>query len=226
MIACGDKKKERLLLRPLSTSLSLSFVALESKACSGYYRRHLLQFGAATSVGPIKPADLNRDATIAALAWVVRHFVPMVVGDRKKFCESMLANTPLVQCMSTGDLAFAILVLEHHMMKWRRLIHFRLETGESPSEEARRQTGGLLHSGGIDGKDAKSRFGSLCVYFNAHFRDGERTVTRLQTAVNALVRKEANHIRIDIRNCGTVVDRTIMEIQNDILHRVFCYTHL
>ena len=112
----------------------LSFIlpkVLESTAPSGYYRRHLLRFGS-TRIA----VDLSQEEeTMKALAWVVRHFVPMIAERPKHFWESLLSGKPLSQYMTTSDLAFAVLVLEHHMMQWRHLIQFQLETGEPPSDE-------------------------------------------------------------------------------------------
>ena len=110
--------------------------------------------------------DLSKTGVIGVLAWIIRHFVPLVADDPKLFWGSMLARMPLKKYLSMTDLVFAILVLEHHMMKWRHLIHFQLETGRSPSEDFTQQSGGLLYRDGIAGEAAKQRFEDLYVYFS------------------------------------------------------------
>lgn len=135
-----------------------------------YYRRHLLQFDTNPSCGVVA-ANLSQDKNFDALAWVIRHFVPLIVDDPQTFRRSMLQKMPINTYMTFSDLAFAVLVLEHHILKWRNLVQFKLETGRAPPEEyVRQQSGGLLYKNGISGEEAKRRFNALCHYFFSNFQ--------------------------------------------------------
>ena len=69
--------------------------------------------------------------------------------------QSMLANKPIEQYMTNSDLAFTIIIVEHYMMNWRRLIHYKWETGHLPPSAYCKQACGFLYKHGIDGEVAK-----------------------------------------------------------------------
>ena len=177
-------------------------------------------------------ANLSTEGPFGALAWIIRHFVPLVVDDPKTFWGSMLACMPLAKYMSVTDLAFAVLILEHNMMKWRSLLQFELETGRHPtSKYCSQQSIGLLYTGGISGKEGKRRFRDLCSYFFYNFYadkcpQKERNAKKLQTALNSLARRENDAIKSGIRAFGASAAAPVMEVQDDILHRVFYYGYL
>lgn len=157
--------------------------------------------------------------------------MPLVADDPKLFWGSMLARMPLKKYLSMTDLVFAILVLEHHMMKWRHLIHFQLETGRSPSEDFTQQSGGLLYRDGIAGEAAKQRFEDLYVYFFSNFCAAKHpdNVRRLQAALDDMARNGSVSLKADIKNCGAggaAVGPQSQQIQDDVLHRVFNYVFL
>lgn len=222
-----------LLLQINADCLPLSVLprlALELKAITGYYRRHLLQFG--TSDLAVNAANLSLDGTMGTLAWIIRHFVPLIVEQPKFFWESLLSGRPLNQYMTTTDLAFTILVLEHHMMQWHRLVLFQLETGKIPSAQCIDHTDGLLYKGGIAGREAKQRFDNLNVYLYRNFCTNDcpqrqSNLSRLQRKVAELVRKDSDIIKRVVRNHGasSPPPATLKAIQEDILHCVFYYMH-
>jgi hypothetical protein len=216
-----------------------------------YYRKNFLQFDASTASNAGR-ADLTKDRAYDSLAWVICHFVPLVCDNPKTFRKFMAEKQPLAFYMSYSDLAFAIVVLEHHMLKWRSLVGFQLETGQRPSEEfCRQQSGGLLYKGGISGEQAKRRFNGLCHYLFSNFCPSNnhnvcqpekycgRAPTnypdsrvlrtqqqeRLQTRLNELVKVESSRIKADIKNCPANVFPPMEEVQEDVLHRVYhcCY---
>lgn len=200
---------------------------MELQAISGYYRRHFLQFG--NGGQSLDAADLSLDGTMASLAWVIRHFVPLVVEQPKVFWESLLAGRPLNVYMTTSDLAFTILVLEHNMVQWHRLVLFQLETGGPPTAEYIQDVGGLLYKDGIAGREAKQRYDDLNVYFYRNFctpacPKNERNLGRLQNQIAELVKVDSEAIKKRVKNCGPPT-APIKPIQDDILHRVFTYVY-
>lgn len=154
-----------------------------------------------------------------------------MVDDRKAFWESLLAATPLVKFMTTNDLAFAVVILEQHMMMWRHLVNYELETGHPPSEVERKKAGGLLYNNGISGKEARKRFDDLCVYLFANFcsekcPQRDQNVARLQELVNKLARNDTAAIRGSISKNGNSLGHSVQQLQDEVLHRVFYYIHL
>lgn len=192
----------------------------------------MLQFGLSVHKASCDRADLSKDGPIGTLAWIIRHFVPLVVDDPKKFWGSMLASMPLAKYMTITDLAFAVLVLEHNMMKWRSLLQYELETGQQPTREyCSQQSVGLLYSGGISGEDGKRRFRNLCTYFFYNFcadkcPQKDRNAKKLQATLNNLARKDSDSIKSSIRTFGSYATTPVVEVQEDVLHRVFYYCYL
>lgn len=191
-----------------------------------YYRRHLLQFGGVNL--SVAAADLTKEDTMQVLAWVIRYFVAHVAEDSKRFWTSMVNGVPVVTYMTPSDLSFALLVLEHHIMKWRHLIQVRLETGEPVSPEYCRGARGLLYDGGIAGEEAKRRFDDLHVYFYSNFYSRanphrERNVILLQKLVDTMAKRDSETIKFVELAPDCRETPTMEEISEDILHRVFYY---
>lgn len=146
----------------------------------------------------------------------------------------MLAGIPIVKYMSISDIALAFLVLEHHMMKWRSLLQFELETGCPPSQEFCRQQSftGLLYQNGISGEDAKKRFENLCRCFFTNFYTDKcpkrgRNVRKLQALLNEQARNDCNLIKAKINSLGGAsTSPSPLQVQEDIIHRVFYYITL
>jgi len=200
-------------------------IALEAKTPSGYYRRHLLFFHRGTNAKKLNDSSTDQlykkdGGPVGALAWVIRHFVPLVVDEPGRFFGSMLATKPLFDYMTVSDLAFAFLVLEHYMMKWRAMIHFELETGRPPSKDYSKQLPGLLYNGGISGREAKRRFGELCSYLYSCVEKNDRFLKKLQAAVDALARKDSNLIKARAGYFSSLVPSTA-DVEEYVLHRVF-----
>lgn len=163
------------------------------------------------------------------MAWVVRHFVPYIAEDTQKFCQSMLDGVPVVTFMTSSDLAFAVLVIEHHIMKWRHLLQVELETGKPVPALYSKEAPGLLHCDGIAGREAKQRFDDLNVYFFTNFYSRasphrQRNVGTLQRFVDGLAKGNSMDFenQISEEKLGGV---SIEKIHEDILHRVFYYLH-
>ncbi len=194
-----------------------------------YYRRHLLQFGG-VNLSVEEAANLTLVGTIRVLAWVVRYFVVHVSQKPKLFWTSMLAGTPLGQYMTHSDLALAVLILEHSLMKWRHLLQVEQETGEPPSKEYCKNARGLLYDDGIAGEEAKRRFDALSIYFYNNFYgsspEATRSMSSLQNILNVAVRKDAaliqSYVDDSSDDCWIPEDR-LGEVKDDILHRVFYY---
>ena len=193
-----------------------------------FYRHQLLQL--ASEQPPA--VDLSAPNTQRLLAWLVRHFVPLVVEDSKEAWLAMMANTPIEEYVTPSDLAFVVLVLEHHIMKWRQLALFKLETGKLMSEEASRGVPGLLYPDGIAGKDAKRRFDALSLYFYMNFYRSPAcpgqvdNMSRLQDLVNKMAKDDAVTLTDHVNGWnGTEALKvpSLTDIQNDVLHRVFYY---
>lgn len=171
-------------------------------------------------------ADLTKEATVDVLAWVVRHFVPFLSSNTCAFFESMVNGVPLPHYICHSDLAFAVLVLEHHIMKWRHLIQFELETGRPVPLEYSRQAKGLLYKDGIAGEEGKRRFDDLNVYFFNRFYSPAcperlKNVTLLQGLVDRRAKADIQEINATWQRSSGWDDAVVQELQNDILHRVF-----
>lgn len=176
---------------------------------------------------------LGNEKTMRILASIIRYFVPFVAENNNKFWRSMLNCFPLDTYMTPSDLAFAVLVLEHHIMKWRHLLHYKLETGRTPSEEYSSRSLGLLYSGGIAGEEAKRRYNALSVFFFNNFYSPARpgstqNMSRLQSMVDHAAKIEVASIEKQITQTAADVElaNSVGRIQNDILHRVFYYLYV
>ena len=195
-----------------------------------YYRRHLLQFGG-VNLSVEEAADLRVIGPIRVLAWVVRYFVAHVSQRPKSFWESMLADRPLPEYMTHSDLALAVLVLEHSLMKWRHLIQVEQETGKQPSDEYCKNARGLLYDDGIAGEEAKRRFDALSIYFYLNFyadsAEATRSMSSLQNILGIAVRKDEALIQSNIDSSDDGIPESVLrEVKDDILHRVFYYVFL
>ena len=141
----------------------------------------------------------------------------------------MLNGLPIVSYMTSSDLAFVVLVLEHHIMKWRHLRQVELETGKPVPDEYSREARGLLYDGGIAGQKAKPRFDDLNLYFFTNFYSRacpqrEKNVMVLQKLVDGLAKGDSMDIESQLSDekLGGV---SMEKIQDDILHRVFYYMY-
>lgn len=186
------------------------------------YRHTLLSLG--------NGANLSDPTILSVLANVVRHFVPMVTDDGKSFLSSMLQCSPLETYMTASDLAFAILILEHHLMSWRLAFQRKLEDGLEPKEHARKESMGLVYQGGIAGRQAKERFNALQLYVceNFYSKNSPDTMNRLQVLLNRAAREDPEAIRQDVEkfNKHAQLFGNILTIGNDVLHRIFYYMYV
>ena len=179
----------------------------------------MLQFGSG--------ADLSKDATLDTLSWIICHYVPLVADEPRVFWQSMLAEKPLDQYMTNSDLAFAVIVLEHYMMNWRRLIHYKWETGHFPPSAYCKQTSGFLYKNGIGGEDAKKRYETLCLYFFSSFSNTtcptkQQNLARLQSKLNRAAKVDFSNIKIAMNGSASLVSAAhVKQLQDDIAHRVF-----
>lgn len=197
-----------------------------------FYRRRLTEFGKEGVT------DLSKKEPLVLVSWVIRYFVPLVCDNPAACWTSMMECKFLDKYLSSSDLAFAFLVLEHHMMKWRYLVEHQQETGNPPSAVyENRATQGLLYDDGITGEDAKRRFDELNVYFYDNFyseaEDKKQSkvlqLGQLQTLVNKASTRDKSNIEKSIACCDENLNRAAFECEEtkeDILHRVFYYLHV
>lgn len=140
----------------------------------------------------------------------------------------MLAGKPLQSYMTISDLAFAVLVLEQHMMQWRQMILLRLETGQLPLKAQRKEPMGLLYKSGVAGKEGKERFRSLVACFSKAFAGGgpksAGNLGRLQDQVDKMAMAEAARIKAEMKG-SLEADKEALKssrsVQDEILHQVF-----
>ena len=178
----------------------------------------------------------QEEGTLKALAWVIRHFVPLIAEHPTAFWQSLLLGRPLSQYMTTSDLAFAVLVLEHHVPQWQYELEVERETGSSPTSdelECANRLGfvgmELFYQGGIAGEAAKQRFGQLNVYFfrhffNRHCPQKEANMNQLEKAVEARVKADSASINTSIQKWETTATAMYKrDVKDDIFHRLFYY---
>jgi hypothetical protein len=146
--------------------------------------------------------------------------------------QSMLANKPIEQYMTNSDLAFTIIIVEHYMMNWRRLIHYKWETGHLPPSAYCKQACGFLYKHGIDGEVAKKRYESLCLYFFSNFSKTNcptkrKNLARLQSRINAAIKIEYKCIKTAMTGSASLVSAAqVKQLQDDIAHCVFYKLYL
>ena len=191
-----------------------------------FYQRHLLQFGTSNADGEPN----KEEEAIAALAWVIRHFVGLVVERPKTFWHSMHLGRAVQDYITASDLAFTVLLLEHHAMEWRSQIQYTRETGKPATLLEKGHH--LLYKDGIAGEEAKARFHQLTTHFQLNFynrssspqRQVQGRMTCLRDHLKQLVAADSNNVKMNIDNHGHFVGKTPMkDLQDDILHRVFYY---
>ena len=144
-----------------------------------------------------------------------------------------MKKTPLKDYVTVSDLAFAVLVLEHHMCCWRDATRSRLKSSGmvNPEEISMGSfAAGLLYEGGIAGRDAKRRHDALCVYFFLNFYsdvkpEAEGNMRNLQTIVDLGVDFDSEMIKSSLRTWNTDVLKLPNkdQIARDIMHRIFYY---
>lgn len=192
-----------------------------------FFPRHFQQFAAEEADG-VAPADLSNKNSLTVLAWLIRHFVPHVKDEPSEAWHSMLTNAPMVDYVTPSDLAFASLVLEQHIMQWRELVLFELNTGKEAPKERLSSTDGLLYKAGLASKEAKTRFDALSAYFYTNFYrpscpQQKANLAALQDVLDRVVRHDVNHVKSNLSKSRSVtkLPHPISHVQNDILHRVF-----
>lgn len=197
-----------------------------------FFPRHFQQFAAEEASG-VAPAVLSDKKTQTVLAWLIRHFIPHLKDDPAQAWQSMLSNASLVDYATPSDLAFVTLVLEQHVMQWRELVLFELNTGKKAPQERTQSTDGLLYKAGLASKPAKNRFDALSAYFYTNFYrpscpEQKANLAGVQAMLDRVVRHDTNHIHNELSNNGgspTPLLHPISQVQNDILHRVFFRMH-
>lgn len=208
-------------------------LSTEKRIWKPVYRHQLFRFSNQTAPEDVPPADLNKPEPIQIIAWAIRHFGPLVKDYPEDAWKKMMTNTPIKDYITPSDLAFIILVLEHYLSKWRRLVQFKLENGgRKMSEEDARRLEGLLYEGGIADEPAKRRFDSLQVYFYLQFYSGMTTdtninMTRLQRALDAGTNFDFDLIDLSVKNHKewTKDHPTMDQIKKDVVHRIFYCLH-
>jgi hypothetical protein len=93
----------------------------------------------------------------------------LVPENGKNFLTSMLQCSPLHTYMTASDLAFAILVLEHHVLNWLLAFHSKLEDSLEAEGLCGNKTSGFVYQGGIAGLQAKEQFDALQLYVLGNF---------------------------------------------------------
>lgn len=181
-------------------------------------RQHFLRYA-----NPKEAKSLPR--AIIFLAWIVRVFVPHVAEIGGCPWECLRKQRPIPDYVTSSDIAFTVLVLEQHVVKWKKLAAHCREHGHDMGEELSRNVSGLLYPGGIAGAEAKRRFCSLHKYFQTLFfspncSKAQRNMANLQQEVNRLAPpEEASFNQVKQKHTQAV-------IENDVLHRVFYYMHM
>lgn len=217
--------------RRLITSFSLYYTMVLELELKGwiflrdFYRCRFQKFGTPSTVEDYDAMEL--------LASVVRHFLPLVVENKKLFWTSLKDNAPLAKYVTASDLAFTVLVLEHHIAKWRHIVQMQKETGWPPSQEYSRKADELLlYPDGIAGEEAKRRFDVLTEYFHTYFfcpKKGPRNIGVVESSVNTHVKSYPDNIQQEIDACLAVdqemVNACHEEIQEEVFHRVFYYMY-
>ena len=195
-------------------------------------KRHLLQFSSNTSPVHICEADLSNTNTINILAWVVSKFVPLLTNDPKGAFAKVRNKESIADYVTPGDIAFAVLVLEHHMTKWNKVVDFLLETGrKNMSVEFVRTLDGLLYKDGIAGEEAKRRFQGLRVYFFLNFYSGINDSNQRMNSLQSMVDIGADFESKELGEMISQYDKrakkfpALATVQSDIAHRIFYYMH-
>lgn len=172
----------------------------------------------------------ERKSLLSTLAWIIRHFVGLVVERPMTFWHSMHVGRRLEDYVTPSDLAFAVLLVEHHIMEWRTENMCLRETGMGQLDVVLKGRG-LLYKDGVAGKEAKDRFRKLVLCFHANYynrQQGQRNsnMTSLHECVQQLATADSSVIEALVDNHEPFIGGTQMkDIQEDILHRVFYYMH-
>lgn len=197
-----------------------------------FFPRHFQQFAAEEASG-VAPADLSDKKTSTVLAWLIRHYLPFLKDKPSQAWNSMLANASVIDYVTPSDLAFLALVLEQHIMQWRELVLFELNTGKKAPKERLASPDGLVYKQGLASKPAKKRFNTLSAYFYTNFyrpscAHQKQNLEALQGILDMIVSYDFHHIKKNIGDSsvgGTELPHPISQVQNDILHRVFFRMH-
>lgn len=194
-----------------------------------HHRKELLKFGNTSSSDSADKENVQFcDDTLSTLAWVICHFVGLVVERPRTFWHSMHVGRKLEDYVTASDLAFAVLLLEQHMLEWRNHILYQQETGRREPDKSLMGCG-LLYKGGVAGKEAKARFQKLNLCFHANFYSRScphrlQNMAGLNDRVKHMVAADSKRVELLIDNHEPFIGKNLMkEIQDDILHRVFYY---
>lgn len=209
-------------------------------ADKGLYLHDLLQFRDTDEpdvyeIGPADFDDINEDPLFGDPLWVLAsviiNFSHLVVEDKTKFWASVRAGESVEKYLTPTDLAFAFLVLEHNVIKWRHQLDFRLNTGKNPSlDYCAGLSSLLLYKNGIAGEAAKNRFERLNQYFfRAFFNPALPEARKKNLAeLNGIIFDWANENKDYIHRQwkkGNYAVFDAREIAEDIIHRVFHYMY-
>jgi hypothetical protein len=135
--------------------------------------------------------------------------------------------------MTASDLAFAILVLEHHVMNWHLTFHSKLEDGLEAEGLCGNETTGLVYKGGIAGRQAKEQFDALQLYvfgnfYSKAYPECAVRMNSIQTLLNRTAQEDPDAIREDVENFQkhAQLNNNMTTIRDYVLHRVFYYMHV
>jgi hypothetical protein len=178
-------------------------------------------------------ADLSNSRTLSVLAGVVRHFVFLVTKNGKNFLTSMLQCSPLHTYMTASDLAFAILVLEHHVMNWRLAFQSKLEDGLEAEGLCCNETTGIVYEGGIAGRQAKEGFDALQLYafenfYSKAYPECAIRMNSIQALLDRTAQEDPDAICEDVEKFEkhAQLNNNMTTIRDDVLHRVFYNMHV
>lgn len=208
---------------------AVKYSGLDEFNNDSFYRHQLLDIGTDS-------CDLGaKGKSLQILAIMIRFYVPYLSCNTKKAAEMLLKCSPIDSFVTSSDLAFAVLVMEHYIMNWRHQMHYKQETGCDPAKDYVHKSLGLYYDGGIAGEAAKRRFNELNVYLFMEFFSpvGENTslnMGRLQTLVDRMVKYASHDIRdmqaIPVRDLVSQPQPSLDDIKRDIVHSVFFYLYL
>jgi hypothetical protein len=157
----------------------------------------------------------------------------LVTENGKKFLTSMLQCSPLHTYLTASDLAFAILVLEHHVMNWRLAFQSNLEEGSEAEGLCCNKTTGLVYEGGIAGRQAKVRFDALQLYvfenfYSKAYPECAVRMNSIQALLDRTAQEDPDAIREDVEKFQkhAQLNNNMTTIRDNVLHRVFYYMYV
>lgn len=209
----------------------MSFVILSDieTACGGgsnIRRRHFLQFGGSVGRAQQPPSQLQ----VKIVAWIVRVFIPLVASVREEGSPpwtSVFHDKPVNDYATSSDIAFVVLVLEHHVAKWKKVATYFRANRKPMGEQLERNVSGLLYPGGIAGAEAKERFHSLHRYFHILFFLPNKFASQNMTILSEEVSKlSKDGCEPEMTSLIGLDEPPRRAVENDIIHRVFYHLHM